>query len=100
MSPSKSSFFLSASALNSSKTLLSSESVELIAQLAHALAEGVPAAVLAEHQIAAGQPDVLGAHDLVGRVVPKHAVLVDAGFVSKGVLADDGLVARDRHAGD
>ena len=30
----------------------------------------------------------------------EHAVLVDARFVREGVLADDGLVARDRHADD
>jgi hypothetical protein len=30
----------------------------------------------------------------------QHAVLVDAGFVREGILADDRLVARDRHARD
>src|SRR5271155_3601722 len=28
----------------------------------------------------------------------QHAMLVDAGLVSEGVLADDGLVTRDGHA--
>ena len=74
--------------------------IELEAELADALAQGVAAAVLAEHEIAAREPDVLGSHDLVGRVVPQHAVLVDARLVRKRVLADHGLVARDRHAGD
>ena len=76
------------------------ELVELEAQFLDPLAERVPAAVLAEHEVAARQADVLGPHDLVGRVVLEHAVLVDARFVRERVLADDRLVARNRHAGD
>ena len=74
--------------------------IELEAERADTLAERVPAAVLAEHQMAARQADVLGTQDLVGRVVLEHAVLVDAGLVREGVLTHHRLVARDRHAGD
>ena len=50
-----------------------------------------------------GKPTSSGPHDLVGAAVGDHAVLVDAGFVREGVVADDGLVARDAgadHAGE
>ncbi len=73
---------------------------ELEAELAHALAEGVAAAVLAEHEIAAREAHVLRSHDLVGRMMPEHAVLVDPRFVREGVFTDHGLVARDRHSRD
>ena len=62
--------------------------------------QGVPAAVLAQHQLGLLQADVLGAHDFVGLAMLEHAVLMDAGFVGEGVLADDGLVALHLHAGD
>src|ERR1700730_18622379 len=105
MSPSNNSFFLSASALNSSNTRLNSSSSSsnpsaLHRERADALAERVPAAVLAEHQVAARQAHVLGTQDLVGRVVLEHSVLVNAGFVREGVFTHHRLVARDRHAGD
>ena len=44
--------------------------VEMIAQIADALAQGVPAAVLAQHQFRLGEADVLGLHDLVGACAP------------------------------
>ena len=72
----------------------------MIAQIEDALAQGVPAAVLAQHQLGLRQADVLGIHDLVGGALLEHAVLVDAGFVGEGVLADDGLVALHLNAGD
>ncbi len=74
--------------------------IELEAQLAHPVAKRVAAAVLAEHQIAVGQADILRTHDLVGHAVLQHAVLVYAGLVREGVLADHRLVARDGLAGD
>ena len=74
--------------------------IELEPERADALAERVPAAVLAEHQVSARQADILGAQDLVGRVVLEHPVLVNAGFVREGVFTHHRLVARDRHAGD
>ena len=86
--------------MNSSKTRLNSSLVELEAQLLDAIAERMAAAVLAEDQVAARQAYILGAQDLVGRVMLQHAVLMDAGFVGKGILAHDRLVARNRHAGD
>ena len=76
------------------------ELIELEAQLADAIAKRVPAAVLAEHQVAVRQADVLGPHDLVGHAILQHAVLVDARLVRERVLADHGLVARYRLAGD
>src|SRR5690606_28999577 len=70
------------------------------AELFHAFAECVTAAVLAEHEVRPREADVLRTHDFVGGVVAQHAVLVNAGFVRERVLADDRLVARNRHAGD
>ena len=46
------------------------------------------------------KPDVLGPHDLVGRALLEHAVLMDAGLVGERVAADDRLVALHLHAGD
>ena len=94
------SFFLSASALKSSNTRSSSASSSSKPSSLTRSRSACAAAVLAEHEVGARQAHVLGPHDLVGRVVLEHAVLVDARLVREGVLADDGLVARDRHAGD
>jgi len=74
--------------------------IELEAEGLDALAEGVPAAVLAEHQVAAGETHVLRAQNLISAGVLEHAVLMDARLVREGVLAHHRLVARDRHAGD
>ena len=74
--------------------------VELEAQFLDALAQRMAAAVFAQHQRGARQAHVLRTHDFVGRVMLEHAVLVDARFVREGVLADDRLVARNRHADD
>ncbi len=46
------------------------------------------------------QAHVLRLHDFVGAAFLEHAVLMDAGFVGEGVLADDGLVALHVDAGD
>ena len=54
--------------------------------------QGMPAGVLAEHQIGLADAHVFGAHDLVGLVVLEHAVLVDARLVRKSVRAYDGFV--------
>ncbi len=62
-----------------------------------ALSESVTTAVLTQHEIRARQPDILGQHDFVSRSVLNHAVLMDAGFVCKSVLADDRLVSRRVH---
>ena len=100
MSASNSSFLRSASFLNSWNARFSSESFGAETQLFDPLAERVPAAVLAQYEVRLAQPDVFRTHDFVCRCVLQHAVLMDAGFVREGVLTDDGLVARDMHAGD
>ncbi len=73
---------------------------QLESEFLDALAQGRAAAVLAEHEVRARHADVVRSHDLVGRVMLQHAVLVDARLVREGVLADHRLVARNRHAGD
>ena len=74
--------------------------VELVAQFGHPVAEGMPAAVLAQHEVRADEADVFRPHDFVGGALLQHAVLVDAGLVGEGVLPDDRLVPLDDHAGD
>ncbi len=48
--------------------------------------------VLAEHDLGAGDPHVLGAHDLVGQPVGQDPVLMDARLVGEGVAPHDRLV--------
>ena len=74
--------------------------VQVVAQLGHAVAQGVAAGVLAQDQVGLGDADLLGTHDLVGGALLEHAVLVDARLVGEGVAADDRLVPLDDHAGD
>src|SRR5437879_4119518 len=57
-----------------------------------------PPGVLAEDQLVRRPPDVLGPHDLVRELLLQDAVLMDAGLVGEGVLADDRLVRLDVHA--
>ena len=73
--------------------------LELVAQLPELALEAATAGQLADRQLAAGQPDRLGRHDLVGQRVLDHAVLVDPGLVGEGVAADDRLVRLDREPG-
>ena len=73
---------------------------ELDAELFQALLEGVAPRELAEHDLVRAPPHVLGAHDLVGVAGLEHAVLVDAGSVREGVLADHRLVRLDDEARD
>ena len=54
------------------------------------------AGVLAQHQRGLFQADHFGPHDLVGRGVLQHAVLVDAALVRERIPADDGLVVLHR----
>ena len=69
--------------------------------------ERVAAGVLAEHDRVRVEPDRRRVHDLVGRALLEHAVLVDAGLVGERVAAHDRLVrlhgvagqARDEAAG-
>ena len=46
------------------------------------------------------EPDGLGGHDLVGRLLHHHPVLVDPRLVGKGIGADDRLVGLHDDAGD
>ena len=73
--------------------------LDVVAELAELALEAAPAGQLADRQLAAGQPDRLRGHDLVGQRVLDHAVLVDAGLVGERVAADDRLVRLDREAG-
>ena len=72
---------------------------ELVAELLQARAEARAPGVLAHHQARRGPADRFGRHDLVGRTLLDHAILMDAGLVREGVDADDRLVRRDRDAG-
>jgi hypothetical protein len=74
--------------------------IEMVAQFGDAVAQGGAPAVLAQHQVGLWDADILGRHDLVSRAFLEHAVLVDAGLVREGVLADHGLVALHGQAGD
>ena len=56
--------------------------------------------MFAQHQLGLLQTDVFRTHDLVGLMMFEHAVLMDAGLVGEGVLADDRLVALHLDAGD
>ena len=73
--------------------------LEVVAELAELALEAAPAGQLADRQLAAGQPDRLRGHDLVGQRVLDHAVLVDARLVGERVAADDRLVGLDREPG-
>ena len=72
---------------------------ELVAELGQLGAQRVPAAVLAEHDVVVGEPDVGRLHDLEGRGLAEHAGLVDAALVGERVAPDDRLVALDLVAG-
>src|SRR5438270_595489 len=73
--------------------------LELVPEIVQARLQRVAAAVLAEDEVGALEPDVLGAHHLVRLLVVDHPVLVDAGFVHEGVLPDHRLVPRDVEPG-
>ena len=60
MSPSKSCFFLSANALNSSNSRLSSASLRLESEFLHALAKRVASPLLAEHELVRDNPTSWG----------------------------------------
>ena len=66
--------------------------VELEAHLLQRFAQRVTAGVLAEHDRVALQADGRRVHDLVGRALLQHAVLMDAGLVRERVAPDDRLV--------
>ena len=100
MSSSNTLFFLVGEVLEPAERLVERVLTEIVAQRPQLFAERVAAGVLAHHQVRAALPDILGPHDLVGLGVLQHAVLMDAGLVGEGVLADDGFVELHRKAGD
>ena len=93
-------FFLSASSLKRLNAVLSACPREVQAKLGECLLKGVTARVLAEHDRVGLQADRGRVHDLVGRALLEHTVLVDAGLVSERIAPDDGLVGLDRIAGE
>src|SRR5690242_1266526 len=68
-------------------------------EIVGALVERVAAAVLAQYELAFGDPHGAWVDDFVGRFFLEITVLMDAGFVRERVAADDGLV-RLRPEGD
>ena len=73
---------------------------DLVAQVHQRRLQRVAAGVLAEHdRVRVVEADGLGGHDLVGRALLEHAVLVDAGLVLERVAAHDGLVGLHDVAG-
>ena len=74
--------------------------VGLIAQLGQTLVQRVLAGVLAQDQRRARGADAFRGHDFIGAAIGNHAVLVNTGFVGKGILADNRLVGRDTGPGD
>src|SRR3954468_21409465 len=74
--------------------------LDLVAELLERLAQRVAAGVLAEHDCVRVDADRRRVHDLVGRALLEHAVLVDPGLVDEGVAPDDRLVGLHRVAGE
>src|SRR5215470_6227866 len=71
--------------------------IELIAELFASQAERVAPGVLPEHELGIRNPDRLWRHDLIGKGILKHAILVNAGFVRKSIAPDDRLVGLNRY---
>ena len=88
----------SASRLNRMKAALELGGGQLDAGLLARAGECVAAGMLSERESHC-QPQLLGIHDLVGRDVLQHPVLVDPGLVRERVRPDDRLVALHGVAG-
>jgi len=89
--------FLVGEVLEAAERSLRGVLAEVVAQRFQLLAERMAARMLARSPgWSPPLPDVLRPHDLVGLGVLEHPVLVDAGLVGEGVLADDGLVELQR----
>ena len=99
-SASVTSFLASASAIACAVDRVEPLALDLVAELAQLALQPAPAGQLADRQLAAGQPDRLGGHDLVGQRVLDDAVLVDAALVGERVAADDRLVRLDGEPGE
>ena len=85
---------LSASPLKRWNAAASSSRLSVDARVLARAPERVPPGVLAERQ-RHREAELLRIHDLVGRRVLEHPVLVDAGLVRERARADDRLVALD-----
>ena len=72
---------------------------ELVAHLLQLVDEGMASRMLAQHQRRLLEADHLRAHDLIGRGILEHAVLMDAALVRERIAADDGLVVLHRKRG-
>ena len=59
--------------------------------------QGCTSATRSKHDGIVVDTHLLGIHDLVGRYVLQHAILMDAARVGKGVAAYDGLVGLHGH---
>ena len=73
---------------------------ELVPQLLAAQSQCVTAGVLAQHQPRIWHAHRLRRHDFIRQRIFKHAILVNSGFVSKRIAADDSLVRLHRNARD
>ena len=100
MSSSNTTFLRSARSLNRRNASFSWLSPICVAQRVQLVAERRAAGVLAQHQAGLLPADALRRHDLIGRGVLQHAVLVDARLVREGVAPDDRLVRLHVEAGD
>src|SRR3990172_3731742 len=92
-------FFLVSELLEPLEGLIEVLGGEVKAKLSEPGLEGVAARVLAEHERRARNADRLGLHYFVGGFVLEQSVLVYAGLVREGVVADYGLVGLDHYAG-
>ena len=73
---------------------------QLVAHGFQFLPQGVLAGVLAKDHSILRNAHLGGIHNLVGEGIGQDAVLMDAGLMSEGVGANNGLAGRDSHAGD
>jgi len=73
---------------------------ELNTQLLQPGTKGTAPRMLAHHHAILGPAHILGPHDLVGLTTLEHAILMDAGFMGKGVSPHHRLVWLYRKAGN
>ncbi len=71
---------------------------QLVAEMLQSFGHGVPSAVFGERQFRFAPTDVARIHDLVGLTMLEDSILMDAGTVSKSVLANDRLAASHHQA--
>ena len=93
-------FFLSAISLKRLNAVLSAWPETSNPSSSSALLSAWRPGVLAEHDRVGVEADRRRVHDLVGRALLEHAVLVDAGLVGERVAAHDRLVRLHRVAGE